>query len=189
MDSMKQKRLFAWSLGGAFLAVAASIALLASKTENSGDGSGKGGGSGGLEGERGEKGRIGSEVESVRPMSRRPATGASEASRRLLDLQDGGDKPAIHEEISTLAQAGRLAEVEAVLRTWCRAGEMELAQWALEFSAQSDPSLHLVLCAQALSHRSDVIRDSALANLEQASGLRFEDSAQALLWLEGKKKQ
>lgn len=113
-----------------------------------------------------------------------PANSAAEAGlRRLLEQ---GDLTAVEEELSRLADSRQLAGVAELLRTWCREGELELAQWCLMFAGESDPELHLKLCAEALSNSSEVIREAAAAHLENASGIRFEDSARASAWLAGR---
>lgn len=105
------------------------------------------------------------------------------ASNRLRDHFAAGELNAIQEELAALAETHRLADVSDVLKNWCRAGSLELAQWSLVFSQESDPELNLTLCAEALSNPSEVIREIAAGQLEGSSGIRFADTANAKAWL------
>ena len=185
--SMKWESRLAWPIAGMFLILAAVVSIVVirqDEPENTGAESELVH----TRDERGVRDGPGCTAPSVRPKTKRPEMEHSEVSRRLLKLREDDDKPAIHEDLAQLADARRLTEVEHVLRAWCRSGDLELAQWALEFSGNSDPGLHLVLCAEALSHRSEVIRDSASAELERETGTRFEGSSQAFSWLDQNRK-
>jgi hypothetical protein len=120
----------------------------------------------------------------ARDRAPRPQAAANRADeKRLRDLHSAGELQAIHDELSVLAESRQLAGISDLLRDWCREGSLELAQWCLLFSEESDPVLHLRLCAESLSNSSEAIRESAAATLENASGIRFEDSARANAWL------
>jgi hypothetical protein len=105
------------------------------------------------------------------------------ASNRLRDHLAAGELNAIEEELTALAENHQLVGVSEVLKNWCREGSMELAQWSLVFSQESDPELNLALCAEALSNPSEVIRDIAGAQLEGSSDIRFSDTTSAKAWL------
>jgi hypothetical protein len=105
----------------------------------------------------------------------------------LQQLWRDGELEEFQAELSRLADSNQLAGVTELLRTMCREGEMEHAQWCLLLAGESDPELHLRLCAEALSNPSEVIRESASAHLENASGMRFPDSARASAWLAGRR--
>lgn len=109
-----------------------------------------------------------------------------DAERRMRDQVVAGDLQAIQAELAARSEAGTLAGISGVLRDLAREGAMEPAQWCLVFSEESDPELHLKLCAEALSNPSDVIRALASSRLEEASGQVFKDSFQAGKWLAGR---
>lgn len=121
---------------------------------------------------------------TARDRKPRPAPGFdSAASNRLRDHLAAGELNAIQEELTTLAENHQLVGVSDVLKDWCRKGGLELAQWSLVFSQESDADLNLMLCAEALSNPSEVIREIAAAQLEESSGLRFSETADARVWL------
>lgn len=106
-----------------------------------------------------------------------------EAERRLREQAASGDLQALQAELAARSEAGTLEGISGVLRELAREGAMEPAQWSLVFSEESDPGLHLKLCAEALSNPSDVIRALASSRLEEASGQIFKDTFQANKWL------
>ena len=119
-----------------------------------------------------------------RALRRSPSSNrANLSTRRLEDLKLAEDFGAIYDELAALAEAQQLANVKDVLAEWCRAGSLELAQWSLTLSRESDPELNLSLNADALSNPSEIIRDIAASELESVSGIHFADSARARLWL------
>jgi hypothetical protein len=110
------------------------------------------------------------------------------ASNRLRDYVEAGELGLIQEDLTALAENRKLSDVSDVLKSWCREGSLELAQWAIVFSEESDTDLSLALCAEALSNPSDVIRDLASAQLEAASEIRFTNPADAKKWLAARPK-
>jgi hypothetical protein len=112
----------------------------------------------------------------------RPGAGNTVYKKLEADLA-AGELGAVHEELARLADARQLSEVATTLRTWCRDGSLEVVQWCLDLSAESDPELHLALCVETLSNSSDVMREIAKSELETTSGIRFDDPAQARSWL------
>lgn len=110
------------------------------------------------------------------------------ASRRLEDELAAGKLGAIEETLTTLAETRQLGLVAGVLKKWCREGGVEVAQWCLVYSEDSDPELSLTLCAEALSNPSDVIRDMAAARLENKTGTRFSNASDARAWLSSQPK-
>ena len=122
------------------------------------------------------------------PMRPRKAHASADTAvaASLQRLWRDGELEELQAELSRLADANQLAGVTELLRTMCREGEMEHAQWCLLLAGESDPELHLRLCAEALSNSSEVIREAASAHLENASGIRFPDSARASAWLAGR---
>jgi hypothetical protein len=115
------------------------------------------------------------------------ATADTEIGASLQRLWSDGEFEELQAELSRLADSNQLGGVTELLRTMCREGEMEHAQWCLLLAGESDPELHLKLCAEALSNPSEVIREAASAHLENVSGVRFPDSARASAWLAGRR--
>ena len=114
----------------------------------------------------------------------RPESAAeSPVESRLRDLLAAGDLDAIHDELSAMADSQQLQSAGELLKTWCREGGIELAQWSLVLS-EGEPDLNLHLCAAALSNPSEAIRELAASHLENASGITFQTSAQAEAWLQ-----
>ncbi len=101
----------------------------------------------------------------------------------LSDLLAAGELHAIHHELQGLAEAKQLATIAGLLKSWCREGRVELVQWSLALSGESDPRLNLMLCAEALSNPSETIREIAAVRLENESGTHFTSSHQARSWL------
>jgi len=101
----------------------------------------------------------------------------------LRELFAAGETNEIHDQMQTLADAHQLATIGELLKTWCREGSKELVQWSLVLSSVSDHSLNLALNAEALSNPSEIMREFAAAELENASGIRFADTAHAKSWL------
>ncbi len=114
-------------------------------------------------------------------------SGDTSAAISLQQLWRDGELEELQAELSRLADSNQLVGVTELLRTMCREGEMEHAQWCLLLAGESDPELHLKLCAEALSNPSEVIREAASAHLENVSGMRFPDSARASAWLAGRR--
>ena len=119
---------------------------------------------------------------SRRERKPRPAA-ESPVESRLRDLLAAGDLDAIHDELSAMADSQQLQSAGELLKTWCREGGIELAQWSLVLS-EGEPDLNLHLCAAALSNPSEAIRELAASHLENASGITFQTSAQAEAWLQ-----
>lgn len=107
-----------------------------------------------------------------------------EAEKHLRTLIEKDDLQSIQSELAARAENKSLSAVAGVLRDLSREGAMELAQWCLVLSEESDPALHLRLCAEALSNPSDVIRSLAASRLEEATGHAFQNSFEAAAWLE-----
>ena len=97
-----------------------------------------------------------------------------------------GELNAVHEKIAELSDAHQLTGVASLLKRWCREGSLEVVQWCLVLSRDSDSELHSTLCAEALSNPSEIMREVAASQLEDKVGIRFSDSAQARSWLAAK---
>lgn len=94
------------------------------------------------------------------------------------------DFPAILDQLEMLSNSRSLNSIENLLKHWCRSGNGELAQWVLAYSKESDPKLHLKLCAEALTNPNQQTREISAAELEVASGISFGNTAEARSWLE-----
>ena len=99
------------------------------------------------------------------------------------------DFPGILEQMEMLSKSRSLNSIENLLKHWCRSGNGELAQWVLAYSKESDPKLHLRLCAEALTNPNQQIRETSAAELEVASGFSFSNTAEARSWLESLKRE
>ena len=107
----------------------------------------------------------------------------SAITERLREFHEAEDLASILAQLESLAEEKRLSRISTLLREWCRTGELELVQWCLLEATESDESLALELAAEALSNPSDVMREIAASQLEEASGRRFETSSEARAWL------
>jgi hypothetical protein len=94
------------------------------------------------------------------------------------------DFPGILDQLEMLSNSRSLNSIENLLKHWCRTGNGELAQWGLAYSKESEPKLHLKLCAEALTNPNQQIRETSAAELEVASGVSFSNTAEARSWLE-----
>jgi hypothetical protein len=99
------------------------------------------------------------------------------------------DFPGILNQLDMLSNSRSLNSIENLLKNWCRSGNDELAQWGLAYSKESDPKLHLKLCAEALTNPNQQIRETSAAELEVASGVSFSNTAEARSWLNSLKRK
>jgi hypothetical protein len=99
------------------------------------------------------------------------------------------DFPGILDQLDMLSNSRSLNSIEKLLKHWCRSGNGELAQWVLAYSKESDPKLHLKLCAEALTNPNQQIRETSAAELEVASGFSFSNTAEARSWLDSLKRK
>jgi hypothetical protein len=97
------------------------------------------------------------------------------------------DFPGILDQLEMLSKSRSLNSIENLLKHWCRSRNGELAQWVLAYSKESDPKLHLKLCAEALTNPNQQMRETSAAELEVASGFSFSNTAEARSWLESLK--
>jgi hypothetical protein len=97
------------------------------------------------------------------------------------------DFPGILDQLEMLSNSRSLNSIENLLKNWCRSGNDELAQWGLAYSKESDPKLHLKLCAEALTNPNQQIRETSAAELEVISGVSFSNTTEARSWLESLK--
>ncbi len=119
-----------------------------------------------------------------RPPRQMPESGSlNSACIKLRELLRSEDFSGIHDELEALASSHQLVDVREILADWCRTGSVELAQWSLELSHESDPALNLTLHVEALSNPSEIIRDIAASELEDKSGFHFTNTVQARSWL------
>lgn len=102
----------------------------------------------------------------------------------LENLLNKEDFPGILDQLEMLSNSGSLNSIENLLKHWCRSGNADLAQWGLAYSKESDPKLHLKLCAEALTNQNQQIRETSAAELEVKSGTFFNNTAEARSWLE-----
>lgn len=99
------------------------------------------------------------------------------------------DFPGILDQLEMLSKSRSLNSIENLLKHWCRSGNGELAQWSLAYSKESDPKLHLKLCAEALTNPNQQMRETSAAELEVASGVFFSNTAEARSWLNSLKRK
>jgi hypothetical protein len=99
------------------------------------------------------------------------------------------DFPGILDQLEMLSKSRSLNSIENLLKHWCRSGNGELAQWVLAHSKESDPKLHLKLCAEALTNPNQQMRETSAAELEVASGVFFSNTAEARSWLNSLKRK
>jgi hypothetical protein len=99
------------------------------------------------------------------------------------------DFPGILDQLEMLSNSRSLNSIENLLKHWCRSGNGELAQWSLAYSKESDPKLHLKLCAEALTNPNQQMRETSAAELEVASGVFFSNTAEARSWLNSLKRK
>ena len=102
----------------------------------------------------------------------------------LENMLSKEDFPGILDQLEMLSNSRSLNSIENLLKHWCRSGHGELAQWGLAYSKESDPKLHLKLCAEALTNPNQQIREISAAELEVKSGTFFNNTAEARSWLE-----
>lgn len=105
----------------------------------------------------------------------------------LENMLSKEDFPAILDQLEVLSNSRSLNSIENLLKHWCRSGSVDLAQWGLAYSKDSDPKLHLKLCAEALTNPNQQIRETSAAELEVTSGISFSNTAEARSWLESLK--
>lgn len=99
------------------------------------------------------------------------------------------DFPGILDQLEMLSNSRSLNSIENLLKHWCRSGNGELAQWSLAYSKESDPKLHLKLCAEALTNPNQQIKETSAAELEVISGIYFSNTTEARSWLESLKRK
>lgn len=92
--------------------------------------------------------------------------------------------PGILNQLEKLSDSRSLNSIENLLKYWCRSDTGDLAQWCLAYSKESDPKLHLRLCAEALTNPNQQLRETSAAELEVISGVSFSNTAEARSWLE-----
>lgn len=102
----------------------------------------------------------------------------------LENMLSKEDFPGILNQLEMLSNSRSLNSIENLLKDWCRSGNGELAQWGLAYSKESDPKLHLKLCAEALTNPNQQIRETSAAELEVTSGVSFNNTTEARSWLE-----
>lgn len=107
----------------------------------------------------------------------------------LENMLNKEDFPGVLDQLEMLSNSRSLNSIENLLKHWCRSGNGELAQWGLAYSKESDPKLHLKLCAEALTNPNQQIRETSAAELEVISGVSFSNTAEARSWLESLKRK